>query len=84
LASNISRTAVARVIDQYVDAAETLLGRCDGGVDLPAIGDIERQDERLAGVTFGDVRDFRCIARRDHRAPAACQHQFRQFAAEAR
>ena len=77
------QVTVTGVIDEHVDAAEMLFGLGDGVVDLGTFGDIQRQHEGAIAVTFDNVRDFRGVTRRDHRTPAALQHEFRQFAAKA-
>ena len=55
------QVAVAGVVDQHVDPAERLVGRGDGGGDLGAVGDVERD---------GDARGRR--SRRRSPAPPRC------------
>ena len=49
--------AVAGVVDQYVDAAEPLVGLLHGRGDLRGLGDVEGDGEHPLGRGVGQVGD---------------------------
>jgi hypothetical protein len=75
--------AVARVVHQRVDAPEMLARLRHHVLDLLAAGHVQRQHQRAIAVAFGNVGHLRRVARGDHGAPSAREHQLGEFAAEA-
>ena len=76
------KVAVAGVVDENVDAAEALERPGHRIRHLFRPGDVQGHDQRALGMDGRDVLDLRRVARRDHGAPAAFEHQPGQLAAE--
>ena len=75
--------AVARVVDQHVDAPEATFGRLHGIGDLPRASDIQLERQGVLRVAACQVGHPGPIARGDSGTPSPREHGTRQFLAQA-
>ena len=75
--------AVAGVVDQHIDASEFRFGGGDSRGDLRRIRHVEIECQRAVAGSFDQGSEPCLVARSDHCAPAAREHECGEFMAEA-
>src|ERR1035437_4099270 len=81
--AEVRKIAIARVVHQYVDAPESLLGLPHGLSDLRPVRHIQLQSERIFFMPGNESCQPIGIARSHYRTPAPGQHELCKFLTEA-